>query len=153
MTGNGVNGFFSPTATVNGVTVTATPTVSTSRGFRDRGIFGVGTLPPPPVPNVLRDFIFAFQSGGSAEISVTIESLPVGLYAIRTFHHDWNVGSAANMFSIIASDASGANQLKVSGAGYSNSDLFDNGQLFFVQSNGTDDILIRIVGDPDGVNN
>src|SRR5262245_59934871 len=80
MTGNSTNGTFSPSALLNGVSVTATA----SGGFRDRG--AGGALTNQGLAALLRDFIF--KDGVGAMISVTITGLPAGLYDIRSFHYD-----------------------------------------------------------------
>ena len=139
------NGAFSPTATVGGVTVTASHTVGTSPHFRDRGI-GSPTVPTPPYQNLLRDFIGNEGVDGAA-ITVTISNLPVGTYQISTFHNDWNVAGLLNYFDIFVSDALVTNQLVVDNAIYSNSSLSYLGESFLVQSNGTSNISIRIVED------
>ncbi len=145
MNGNAANGTFAPTATVDGVTVTATQVVGSSRGFRDRGVGGP-VAPPGPFQNVLRDFIFSEGVDGS-EIEVTVSGLGAGVYQFNTYHHDWNVGgNAANVFDILVTDARGTDQLLIDDGTFVNAGT-DTGQEFIVASDGVNDIVLRVIED------
>ena len=73
--------------------------------------------------------------------------MPAGEYQFNTYHHDWNVGgSANNIFDILVTDAVGADQLLIDDGTFVNAGV-DTGQQFLVESNGMDDILLRIIED------
>ena len=101
MIGDSTNGTFSPTATFNGVTVTATST----GGFRDRGTAGM--LTNQLLAPLLRDFIFRDGAGGTIDVLIT--GLPAGVYDVRTFHFDnSNQGPLSdNAFDLEVQDAVG----------------------------------------------
>ena len=101
MTGNSTNGTFSPTATLQGVTVTATA----SGGFRDRDVGGA--LANQLLAALLRDFIFRDGAGGT--IDITLNGLPAGCYDVRSFHFDnSNQGALTNnMFDLVVQHAQG----------------------------------------------
>ena len=132
MNGNG-NAGYSPTATLAGVTVTAT-----GERFRDRGV-------PPGTqtyPQVVRDFLAGV--GPATEITVTIAGLPAGTYSVTSFHHDWAVWSNPHPFDILVDDTNGTGQLLVDDADYF--ELVDYlGITYLVESNGVDDVVLHVV--------
>ena len=130
ITGNSTNGAFSPTATLNGVTLTAT----VAGGFRDRGIGNL--LTNEPMAALLRDFIFT--DGAGATINVTISNLPAGSYDVRSFHFDnLNLG-ALDAFELLVQDADGSRTL-------TNLLWSISGSRFSVRSDGTTAVLITVI--------
>jgi PKD domain/PA14 domain len=144
MVGDSGNGNFAPTATLQGVTVSAIRTAGSNTQWRDRGTSGLDAA-GQPLNQLLRDFIGVDAPG--AEITVTISGLPAGSHTLTSYHHDWNVWSVANNFDIIVNDANGLNQQKANDADFISSLNPYLGSTYNVVSNGRDAVVIRIIED------
>ena len=140
--GDSANGDFTPTTVVNGVSVNVNRIVGTSTQFRDRGIADA-TTPPQPFQNLLRDFLGV--DGAGATIEVTLQGLPNANYIVSSFHHDWNVTAAENIFDIFVDDALGTNRIVKDDAIFN--DDSGIGEAYEIQSSGSGEIKIRVVED------
>lgn len=141
MTGTAANGAFTPTATVDGITVTAAGGILQ---YRDRGTAGL--LFPPhsePYVNLLQEFIG--KDGDDASINVTISGLSAGYYNITSFHHDWNVWATAKFFDILVSDADGTNQLKMDDAFFASTQNPYLGETYSIHADGLNDVVLTFV--------
>lgn len=93
-----------------------------------------------PFPHLLRDFIALDEDGGS--LDVTISGLPAGYYEVTTFHFDRSVFASDNDFRLEITDDNGTSI----GSTLSMPDLSGpiTGVLSYVESNGSDDVIIRV---------
>ena len=140
-----LNGTFFPTATVDGVTVTATTISGSSVGFRDRGD-DPNNL--PPYSNLVKEFLFAEGTDGST-IEVTLEGLPAGDYLVNSFHFDRLAADGNGRFDIFVDDAIGNNQLKIDDATYDLVNPTYLGEAYQLASDGVNDVKVRVVEDSD----
>ncbi|MGD7651652.1 MAG: choice-of-anchor Q domain-containing protein [Verrucomicrobiales bacterium] len=140
LTATAINVPVTLSASDGGVTVT----VANGNQFRDRDYVTDSSDPndlgSQPFPHLLRDFIALDEEGGS--LDVTISGLPAGYYEVTTFHFDRGVFAENNDFRLEITDASGTS----TGTTMAMPDLSEpiTGVLSYVQSNGSDDVIIRV---------
>ncbi len=140
LTGTAINSPVTLSATSDGVTVT----VENGNQFRDRDYISDSSdashLGSQPFPHLLRDFIALDEEGGS--LDVTLSGLPAGFYSVTTFHFDRGLIADDNDFRLEITDSAGTS----TGVTHSMPDLSEpiTGVLSYVQSNGSDDVIIRV---------
>ena len=140
LVGNAVNQAVTFTHTAGGVTVT----ITNGNQFRDRGLTASSSDPnslgSQAFPHLLRDFIALDQTDGS--LDVTISGLPAGLYFLTTFHFDRGVVGQNNIFRLELTDSAGTSIGPDTPTPSPASPI--EGVQTFVQSNGSDDVILRI---------